>query len=264
MRSKFKFIPLVAVLLLTACMQQPTNKFSDAVKFEAKEQLYLSTNNYGKLIELYREALQKKDSEDVRFKLANMYYQINDSISSDFYLAPLLKDKTNKSYPKYLILSLKNAINRGQFQSVLDRTNILPKESLAEFYNLRGIAFANLGVFDSAYKEFEKSRDLFINDTTALNNLATLDMIQGKYDEAVKTLLVPYYNGLKDKRFLNTLILALAKKGDFDTAIDIIRREKIDENPEKFVYALSKVQLTSSVLKSLFPSTNVIEIIPKK
>ena len=243
--SKILFCSVILTLVGCSSMSSPSHQ-----DISAKEKLYESTKNYNALISLYRTELKHNENPITRYKLANSYYYSGDSQSSLLYLEPLLKSK-NQVSEKAGVLQLRNLIQLHDYQKTVSSADMLVKQypNNGEIYNLRGIAFANLGKLNEARNDINRAREFFINDTIAINNLAMLSIINGDYRNASEILLPQYLNGVKDQKLVHNLVFALVKSGDIDYAKDIIRKERLNTSPESLVEALQKTERVSSAVR---------------
>ncbi|URL05585.1 tetratricopeptide repeat protein [Avibacterium sp. 21-595] len=235
---------LSAALLLSACSQSVFTKFNQQ-DISVKEKFYLSSNNYRELISLYRESLKQKEDPAIRYKLAESYYSIGDSRSSQLYLEPLLTSKDKKANVQdALLLQIKNNLHNGDYRQAVENADnmLLSYPNNGEAYNLLGIAYAKLGDYKQAKDNFNKARSYFVDDVKVLNNLAMIDILQKNYAGAVDILLPQYTNGVKDNRLVHNLVFALVKKGDKKYALDIIEKENLSETPEALVEELKSAK----------------------
>ncbi|HDR1022756.1 TPA: tetratricopeptide repeat protein [Pasteurella multocida] len=242
-------------ITISACSSLPFKKdknpeqFSDA-SISAKESLYESTKNYSALISLYRDVLKAREDEMIRYKLAEAYYAKGDSSSSLLYLEPLLTgQKQVNDFAR--ILQVKNLIQRGIYKdAVSTATAILDKSPKnGEIYNLRGIAYAQLGNLQNAEADINKARQFFINDVVAVNNLGMIYILNGDYRNAVQLLLPQYLNGIKEPRLVHNLVFALVKSNDLDYAKDIILKERLNSSPDDLINALKKTERVSNTVR---------------
>ncbi|CNI47199.1 TPA: hypothetical protein PXP67_004055 [Yersinia enterocolitica] len=111
----------------------------------------------------------------------------------------------------------------------------------AEAHNLNGIILANDGEINKAEAAIEKSRSLFISDEIAMNNLAVTAMLDDRYSDAVRILLPDYLAGKRGSLMLHNLVFSLVQLGDTQYAKKIIVAEKMAENPDQLILALSQV-----------------------
>ncbi|MDO4698892.1 MAG: tetratricopeptide repeat protein [Pasteurellaceae bacterium] len=236
-------------ILISACSSLQLGTQTEEA-LSAKEKLYHSVKNYNGLISLYRDALKKNDEPELRYKLANSYYQAGDSQSSLLYLKPLLT-RQDKIGENALLLEVKNNIQLSQYKDAMKNINVLLQRipNNGEAYNLRGIIFAQEGNLQEAFKDITRARELFINDVIAINNLAMLSIINGDYKNASSLLLPQYLNGSRDYRVMHNLVFALVKSGEVDYALDIIKKERLNTNPEDLVNALKKTERLPKVSK---------------
>ncbi len=239
--NKFNFntlrVAAACLLLLSGCVAK--NRSAQPAG-EYREQILLEANNYDGLIDLYRSRLKKRENAAVRLKLATFYYLSRDSKSSLYYLQPLLKKPNEEIY----LLHVKNMIALADYEGALKVADamLLKYPKSAEGWNLRGIILADTGKLAEALPDIQRSRDLFLNEAIALNNLAMLAMLNGRYDEASRLLLPLYLKGKKDRQLIHNLVFALVQSGDQRSARDIVTTEKLAADPERLIAALSQVK----------------------
>ncbi|HDL7346795.1 tight adherance operon protein [Yersinia enterocolitica] len=201
--------------------------------------MLLKANNHAGLITLYRNKLKVKEDESIRLKLANAYYLTGDSKSSLYYLQPI----SHKENASIYMLQAKNLINNNNN----DEAKIVVSKLLAispnnaEAHNLNGIILANEGEIHKSEIAIEKSRALFISDEIAMNNLAVVAMLDDRYTDAVRILLPDYLAGKRGRLMLHNLVFSLVQLGDIQYAKKIIVAEKMSDNPDQLVLALSQV-----------------------
>ncbi|EKN3983775.1 tetratricopeptide repeat protein [Yersinia enterocolitica] len=201
--------------------------------------MLLKANNHAGLITLYRNKLKVKEDESIRLKLANAYYLTGDSKSSLYYLQPI----SHKENASIYMLQAKNLINNNNN----DGAKIVVSKLLAispnnaEAHNLNGIILANEGEIHKSEIAIEKSRALFISDEIAMNNLAVVAMLDDRYTDAVRILLPDYLAGKRGRLMLHNLVFSLVQLGDIQYAKKIIVAEKMSDNPDQLVLALSQV-----------------------
>ncbi|WP_150539627.1 tetratricopeptide repeat protein [Actinobacillus vicugnae] len=244
MSSKLLKTIFVSTVLfsLSACSSLTTSS-ATAPNLEQQEKLYQDTKNYSALISLYREQLKVNQDPKLQYNLAKSYYLAGDSKSSLLYLEPLRFSQLAFN-DDIELLYIRNQIQIGDYHEAYlvasDLIALSPKNS--EAYNLRGICSAQLGHLADAEKDLNKSRELFIHDTIAINNLAMLSILNNDYKNAINLLLPQYLNGSTDSRLIHNLVFALVKANDTEYALDIIRKEKLNSSPEDLVNALKKTE----------------------
>ena len=254
-----KALTISAITMLAACSitQGHKSQQMSASTFDTKEKLYQSTANYPGLINLYRNVLQyqvntgnHKADPKLSYKLAYAYFQNGDSKSALAFLKPLL------SNPKYqeqaMALQVKALVQSGQYQQAINVASTLIRRSPTNpnYYNSRGVAYAQLGKIKEAEADFHSARNNFLNDIIALNNIAMINIINGEYDNAVRLLLPKYLNGQKEQRLVHNLVFALVKSGNIQYAKDIIIKEKLNTSPDALIAALKTTEKTSKHITS--------------
>lgn len=237
---------VVAVLAgcVTANKKAPALDLTNSASILDRETFYASTGNTRALVQLYRTILQHKEDSAVRFKLSQAYYNLGDYKASLLYLKPLLT-AGEKTAVNVRLLEVDNLIRLGKNNEALVAVNRLltqyPKN--AQAYNQKGIINAQLGNYKPARASFTKARALFIDDTTALNNLAMLDILELKYKDAVQALLPVYMNGNRDTRLMHNLVYALIKRDEIDTAKNIMINNNLEkpDNVDSVIEMLRKL-----------------------
>ncbi|QKJ88632.1 Flp pilus assembly protein TadD [Paramixta manurensis] len=226
---------LVCLLTLGGCVAPQPKTSAD---LNTQEDILLKSKNYTGLINLYRGWLKDKDEPGIRLKLSRYYYQAGDYKSSLYYLQPL----STKADLNVYTLQAQNMIALGDYSQAIRVTDrMLQHDSQnAEAWNLRGIALALSGKLQEGGQAIQKSRDLFIADDVAINNLAMVALLDRRYQDAVSLLLPQYLRGRRQPRLLHNLVLALVKVGDTRYARDIIQSESLSDYPNELIDALER------------------------
>lgn len=230
---------IIIFLIFTFILSGCSNNNVSNKEFYYRESILLKANNHAGLITLYRNKLKVKEDESIRLKLANTYYLTGDSKSSLYYLQPI----SHKENASIYMLQAKNLINNNNN----DGAKIVVSKLLAispnnaEAHNLNGIILANEGEIHKSEIAIEKSRALFISDEIAMNNLAVVAMLDDRYTDAVRILLPDYLAGKRGRLMLHNLVFSLVQLGDIQYAKKIIVAEKMSDNPDQLVLALSQV-----------------------
>ncbi|QKJ13971.1 tetratricopeptide repeat protein [Yersinia kristensenii] len=234
-----KLNTIIIFLIFTFILSGCSNNNVSNKEFYYRESILLKANNHAGLITLYRNKLKVKEDESIRLKLANAYYLTGDSKSSLYYLQPI----SHKENASIYMLQAKNLINNNNN----DGAKIVVSKLLAispnnaEAHNLNGIILANEGEIHKSEIAIEKSRALFISDEIAMNNLAVVAMLDDHYTDAVRILLPDYLAGKRGRLMLHNLVFSLVQLGDTQYAKKIIVAEKMSDNPDQLVLALSQV-----------------------
>lgn len=204
---------LVTVLIGCASPQPEEPKISSVTEFEASEGVFITNKDYLALIQLYKDQLSKPENADniaMRIKLIDAYVHNGDIDSAHFYLQHIPNDtpKTfDLNYTRGLVF-----FNDNQMTKARDYL----KAELADFpdnakaYNLLGVAFAYDGDYLNARESLNKTRVLHFNDMVVINNLAMVDILEHRYQDASRKLLPIYHSGQADDRVKVNLIIALA------------------------------------------------------
>ncbi|HFR4114890.1 TPA: tetratricopeptide repeat protein [Yersinia enterocolitica] len=208
-------------------------------EFSYRESILTKAKNYGGLITLYRNELKIKENDTIRLKLANAYYLAGDTESSLYFLEPIAHKNDEPVY----LLKAKNLINNNNnlaARIAIDKLlSMSPKN--AEAHNIKGVILANNGEINKAEESINQSRNLFISDEIAMNNLAVIAMLAKRYTDAVRILLPDYLAGKRGNVMLHNLVFSLIKIGDKKYAKKIILAEKMVKDPDELILALSQI-----------------------
>lgn len=234
--SKRIMLLTLTIVLLSGCVTQPLKTESD---INYQEDILLKAKNYNGLITMYRSWLKKNDTPESRLKLSRYYYLAGDYKSSLYYLQPLNMSKDMR----VSILQAQNMIALGDYGPAIRVTDRMLQQgpNNAEAFNLRGVALALSGKPGEGKRAIERSRELFIADDVAINNLAMIEMIDGRYQEAVGLLLPQYLRGKKQMQILHNLVLSLVKVGDRRYARNIVENENLAKDPDALIDALGSI-----------------------
>jgi tight adherence protein D len=239
MRCFNQFIMLaLSVMLLAGCVNRPLKNESEV---NYQEDILLKAKNYNGLIAMYRSWLRQNDTPESRLKLSRYYYLAGDYKSSLYYLQPLNMGKDMRVY----ILQAQNMIALGDYGPAIRVTDKMLQQEPngAEAYNLRGVALAMSGKLVEGKASIERARELFIADDVAINNLAMIAMVDGRYQEAVGLLLPQYLRGKKQTQILHNLVLSLVKVGDRRYARNIVESEGLSKKPAELIEAMASISL---------------------
>lgn len=227
---------LSLIFVTTGCH----NNHSSDRDEEQKEFILTKMNNYQGMIKLYRDKLNRREDSATRYKLAELYYQVEDYESSRHYLGPLLREHANE---ESLILESKNLLETGGVSDALitikQALDIAPQNG--EAHNLHGILLAQTGDYDAAVLAFKEARTRFVNDSIVLNNIAMVAILREDYVTARGYLMPLYSRGETSKEMLHNLVFTLVKLHDFQAAENILRQEKLYQEREGILEALVKM-----------------------
>ncbi|MFV8801420.1 tetratricopeptide repeat protein [Yersinia sp. LJYL362] len=234
--SRRILIIFIFTLLINACSW---NRDMSRKEVSYRESILTKAKNYGGLITLYRNKLKIKEDDTFRLKLANAYYLAGDTESSLYFLEPIAHKKNESIY----LLQAKNLINKNDdaTASIVINKLITMSPKNAEAHNMKGIILASNGKINEAKKSINQSRNLFISDEIAMNNLAVVAMLDKRYTEAVRILLPDYLAGKRGSFMLHNLVFSLIKIDDDKYAKKIILAEKMAKDPDELILALSQI-----------------------
>ncbi|MFA1562328.1 tetratricopeptide repeat protein [Aliivibrio fischeri] len=202
-----KVILIFLFVIITGCTNHSYS--SDKVK----EEVLIKMGNYSELILLYKSKLRKKESSLVREQLSQAYLDFGDPESALFTIKHL--DNSSRSINSFIIES--NALfESGNLQAALNiaKQTYWFDNKNAEIENLIGIIYSVMGDNKAARVYFNLSRKHLYDDVKIKNNIAVLDIIEGKYESAINLLLPIYINNQSDSLTKSNLMLAVSKSGN--------------------------------------------------
>ena len=208
------FTLLLAISVLVGCASSGGNKSA----LTEEQFLELSANN-ARLIELYKNRLREEESLSTRLKLAKVYLDTGDNESTLFTLSPLIKNDTGGSEAFYLqgVAQYNTGMLRQAEKSLQIAINKNGKSTKA--INMLGVVYAELGNLNGARTQFNQAREMMYDDLVIKNNLALLDMLEGKYQDAAVRLMPIYLKNpdKADPKLKANLAIILSKMGSFET-----------------------------------------------
>ena len=208
----------------------------------AKETILVNTKNHAELIVFYKNQLKQKENQQVREKLAQVYLDSSDPESALFTIASLNND--SRSIHSFLIEA--NAqLESGMVEDALETANktYLLDDNNAEIENLLGVIYAAKRDLPQARHYFNLARKHLYSDMKIKNNLAVLDILEGKYDKANARLLHLYLNDKNDALVQSNLMLAMAKSGDLDFMEKVLSPKYTKRQISDRYIALRKTEL---------------------
>lgn len=205
-------------MILTGCAAGQ-NSNSDFDNSKISETFLEQSDNYPRLIKLYKQQLKQKENSETRLKLAQVYIDTNDNESALFTLVPLVTMAKSSSTVFYLQGVAQ--YNLGKLPQALHSLEIAVRKSSNDprAINMLGVAQAELGLIQKARLSFNKARELMYDDVAIKNNLALLDMIEGNFKQAAARLMPIYVNSPSkaDAKVKANLAIIVSKLGSFET-----------------------------------------------
>ena len=234
-----KFMVVCSMLLFVVGCQNSTLKYD--VNEQQKIYINETTKNYAGLIELYKQRLQRADTEDTRHKLARAYYQSNDFQSVKRVLEPIIKKTKNDGI---LILYGHVESRLGHNDTALEYLNkaIEINSKNGEAYNVKGIVLLKKRQYDAARYAFNEARENFYDENKVTNNLAMLSILNKDYSEAYKQLNILYTKGYRDPTILHNLLFTLVKLDKMQLAKSFCLAHKLSNEPDILVQELKRIE----------------------
>ncbi|OCG44273.1 hypothetical protein A9G35_08535 [Gilliamella sp. Choc5-1] len=234
-----KFIIVCSMLFVVTGCQNSTVRYD----LNDKQKIYVheATKNYGGLIELYKQRLQRSDSEDTRYKLAQVYYLTNDFEAAKRTLMPVLKKSRNDNvFVLYGHIESKMRNNDTALEYLDKAIAINPKNG--EAYNVKGIVLLKKKQYDAARYSFNLARDNFYDENKVTNNLAMLSILNKDYNEAYKYLNILYTKGYRDQTILHNLLYTLVKLNKIQLAKSFCISHRLSHDPEILIQELKQIE----------------------
>ena len=234
-----KFMVVCSILLFVVGCQNSTLKYD--VNEQQKIYINETTKNYGGLIELYKQRLQRADTEDTRHKLARAYYQSNDFQAVKRVLEPIIKKTKNDGI---LILYGHVESRLGHNDTALEYLNkaIEINSKNGEAYNVKGIVLLKKRQYDAARYAFNEARENFYDENKVTNNLAMLAILNKDYTEAYNQLNILYTKGYRDQTILHNLLFTLVKLDKMQLAKSFCLAHKLSNEPDILVQELKRIE----------------------
>ncbi|WLS91115.1 tetratricopeptide repeat protein [Gilliamella apicola] len=228
---------------------------------DEQQKIYINetTKNYGGLIELYKQRLQRSDTEDTRHKLARAYYQTNDFQAVKRVLEPIIKKTKNDGI---LILYGHVESRLGHNDTALEYLNkaIEINSKNGEAYNVKGIVLLKKRQYDAARYAFNEARENFYDENKVTNNLAMLAILNKDYTEAYNQLNILYTKGYRDQTILHNLLFTLVKLDKMQLAKSFCLTHKLSNEPDILVQELKRIEPIDAIkFNEIKPSQSDIQ-----
>ncbi|WP_334325563.1 tetratricopeptide repeat protein [Gilliamella apicola] len=252
-----KFMVVCSMLLFVVGCQNSTLKYD--VNEQQKIYINETTKNYGGLIELYKQRLQRADTEDTRHKLARAYYQSNDFQAVKRVLEPIIKKTKNDGI---LILYGHVESRLGHNDTALEYLNkaIEINSKNGEAYNVKGIVLLKKRQYDAARYAFNEARENFYDENKVTNNLAMLSILNKDYTEAYNQLNILYTKGYRDSTILHNLLFTLVKLDRMQLAKSFCLTHKLSNEPDILVQELKRIEPIDAIkFNEIKPSQSDIQ-----
>lgn len=208
----------LVVLLVTVTLVGCASSGRNTTALTEEQFLELSANN-ARLIELYKNRLRNEENVSTRLKLAKAYLDSNDNESTLFTISPLIKKDLGGSEAFYLQGVAQYNVGRLRQAEKSLQIAINKDDDSAKAINMLGVVYAELGNLSGARTQFNQAREMMYDDLAIKNNLALLDMLEGKYQDAAVRLMPIYLKNPKkaDPQLKANLAIILSKMGSFET-----------------------------------------------
>ncbi|MCO6547008.1 MAG: tetratricopeptide repeat protein [Gilliamella sp.] len=234
-----KFIAVCSILFVATGCQNSTLRYD--LNEQQKIFIHETTKNYGGLIELYKQRLQRSDTEDTRYKLAQVYYLSNDYEAAKRTLTPVLnKSKNDNLFVLYGHVESKMGNSDTALEYLDKAITINPKNG--EAYNVKGIVLLKKKQYDAARYSFNLARENFYDENKVTNNLAMLSILNQDYNEAYKHLNILYTKGYRDQTILHNLLYTLVKLNKIQLAKSFCLGHRLSNEPEILIQELKQIE----------------------
>lgn len=195
---------------------------------------------------LYRKQLKKTDSANTRIKLAQAYLKYGDPNSAIFTIKPVNKNNpTIKSLVVQANAQLDVNKTMGALNSAISAYHM--DKNNGEVENLLGVIYATDGDYTKARHYFDLSREHFYDEVKVTNNLVVLDILQGKYQQAVDRIMPMYKNDQADKQMMANLVIAVAKSKNLQLLESILEPKYSDRDIAQLYLTLQTTEEVTSL-----------------
>jgi len=232
---------VVSLSFLTfACAS--TGSETGVVNAKSKASVYRQTGNHAKLAELYKAQLAEQDSPSLREQLAETYLQLNDADNALFYIAPVIASDHPSCQAFYI--QAQALVEQGELAKAQNsaQTALNMCAGFAESENLLGIIYATQYDYPKARESFDAARRHFYASDKVNNNLAVVDIAEGKYRSAIHRLLPLYTNNQADEQVIANLVLSMAKEGQYQFVYQVLEANHTDGEIEQIYQVLRRYQ----------------------
>jgi len=240
---------------------QTKQEQADQATFESREKMLLSARNTKSLIDFYKNELVKKESEALKIKLVEAYIEDDDAESAAFHLSMIDVNDSNAADMAFLKAKLNLAQGNIMVAYIQNQTALSQKEAFPEAENLMGLIMAEKGDLAKAREYFLLSKQHYYDDVIINNNLAVIDLIEGKFDAVSERLMPIYYQGNADRRIKSNLVLALAKQGQYKPVETILKEQGYKPEQIQMIFISLRgavgVSIKSETLNDFFVGTDM-------
>lgn len=232
---------LLALLGLHGCALNSAGK--RAADAPANEALLQAVGNHSALIALYRQRLAETtglaDQDNLRLKLAQAYLDSGDAESALYYCQPVID--SGRSATDCLLVKSRALLVTGDHHGALAAAQaaLAVRKDDAVILNQSGLVYADAGQYDQAREQFNRARERMLDDVTARNNLAMVDILEQQWDQAADRLMPLFRNGQADEKVTANLLLALARSGRAQEFMVVCGRD--DQGCREYYVALSRI-----------------------
>lgn len=228
----------------------------------AAESILVHSRDYQGLAEFYKGNLKKKDTLEMRLKLAKNYLVMHDADSAVFYLQPLAeKEPMIQNSELYFILAKAYYESESSNAKAIYYANRAVKidSKNGDALNLLGIIYSSEMNVKKSREYFNQARQVYFDDIKIKNNLAMLNIIEGKYNKALVQLASLYKLQPDDKVIKTNLLLVLAKKKDYESFYTLLSYNLKKREIYQLYLTFSGMQIKELGKLSTISKTQVIQ-----
>lgn len=203
-----------------------------------KERLLVNSSQSEQLIEFYKVNLSKVP--EYKVKLINLYLDKKDKKSAELYINTYGKDDLDE--PEVILtLSRLEYIKSNYSSSKKYLDNYLDEGgSKSEYYLLNGKILAQQNQYDLAIESFDNSKKNGASDREANNNIAVVNMLQGKHEQAMETLYGLFAIDPNDEKIRSNLMMASIRAQRPDVTLEVLKFSNTEQEARIKLAKLSK------------------------
>ena len=227
----FRQFSILCLIFLFGCTS--SHKYSQ--DWQVKERLLIDSNNHQALVTLYKEQLKNRNDVEVMVKLSQAYLRLNDTKSALFFIEKVNIEHDPTELSLFIEASALNRLGNNEKARRVALSVLDINKNNTEVINLLGVISSELGYYEDAIDYFKKAKYLYHDDDVVNNNLATLHLLKGEYQDAVNLLMPLYKKDSGNRKVKSNLLLALAKSKQVELWFEVSRSGNDPMWKEKYI-----------------------------
>jgi Flp pilus assembly protein TadD len=228
----------LALSVLAGCQSAPSQQnlqLADVISME-------KVKNYDGLISYYKtELAQGSKDPEVKEKLAWAYFHKGDIESADFYVQHLQKEGIENPNLYQLEGQVFDAKNDIESAIAAYITSVEAGNRTGKIHVLLGVSYTKVGKYDEGLQELNQARLRGYDDVVVKNNIAMIQMANGEYQQAIRTLAPVLKEDPANKTVKANLAIALMKTQQIDSAKKLLKGDFSAEELQSIAAELTQL-----------------------